>query len=53
MFKRKPIDIDSFKHLYPFESHYMDINGFKYHYVDEGRGEPVVRRVGSLVALKP
>ena len=25
--------------LYPYESHYMDIGGFKYHYIDEGPKE--------------
>ena len=47
MLKRKPIDISGFKHLYPFESHFRDINGFKYHYVDEGSGEPVVMVHGN------
>ncbi len=28
--------------LYPFESHYYDRDGLKLHYVDEGRGDPVV-----------
>lgn len=28
--------------LYPFESHYMDIGGHRYHYVEEGAGDPVV-----------
>ncbi len=30
-----------FKELYPFTSRYVDVGGFKMHYVDEGRG-PVV-----------
>ena len=47
MLRRKPIDMDSFIHLYPFESHYMNINGFNYHYVDEGSGEPVVMVHGN------
>jgi haloalkane dehalogenase len=47
MLRRKSIDISGFKHLYPFESHFMDINGFKYHYVDEGSGEPVVMVHGN------
>ncbi len=25
----------------------MDLNGFKYHYVDEGRGEPIVMVHGN------
>ena len=28
------------KALYPYESHYMTIGGFKYHYLDEGPTEP-------------
>ena len=47
MLGRKPIDISGFKNLYPFESNFMDINGFKYHYVDEGSGEPVVMVHGN------
>jgi len=45
--KRKPIDISGFRHLYPFKSHFMDLNGFKCHYVDEGSGEPVVMVHGN------
>lgn len=47
MHKTKPIDIIPFKHLYPFESHFARINGFRYHYVDEGCGEPVVMIHGN------
>ena len=47
MLNRKPIDISGFRHLYPFKSHFRDINGFKYHYVDEGSGEPVVMVHGN------
>ncbi|MEJ2282210.1 MAG: alpha/beta fold hydrolase [Desulfobacterales bacterium] len=47
MLKRRPIDISPFEHLYPFESHFMDLNGFKYHYVDEGSGDPVVMLHGN------
>ena len=28
--------------LYPFKSHFYDLDGLKLHYVDEGAGEPVV-----------
>ena len=41
------IDISPFKHLYPFKSNYMEVNGFQYHYVDEGSGEPVVMLHGN------
>jgi haloalkane dehalogenase len=33
--------------LYPFESHYLDIDGLQYHYLDEGDGEPVVAVHGN------
>ncbi|MBW2431514.1 MAG: alpha/beta fold hydrolase [Deltaproteobacteria bacterium] len=45
--RSKPIDISDQRHLYPFTSHYLDLNGFKYHYVDEGSGEPVVMVHGN------
>jgi haloalkane dehalogenase len=35
------------QNLYPFESHYLDRNGLKYHYVDEGAGDPVVMVHGN------
>ncbi|MDM8525800.1 alpha/beta fold hydrolase [Desulfococcaceae bacterium HSG8] len=41
------IDISSFRHLYPFESHFLDMNGLRYHYLDEGTGEPVVMLHGN------
>ncbi len=41
------IDLRPFKHLYPFESHYLSVNGRKYHYLDEGQGEPVVMLHGN------
>ena len=45
--KNKPVDISPFRHLYPFASHYFDLNGLRYHYVDEGAGEPVVMVHGN------
>jgi haloalkane dehalogenase len=33
--------------MYPFESHYLDRNGLKYHYLDEGTGDPVVMVHGN------
>lgn len=35
------------KNLYPFESKFLDLNGIKLHYVDEGGGEPVVMLHGN------
>lgn len=28
--------------LYPFESHWLDLDGHRYHYLDEGQGEPLL-----------
>ncbi len=33
--------------LYPFASHYMDVNGLPYHYLDEGRGSPIILLHGN------
>ena len=43
----KPVNISNLHHLYPFSSHFMDIDGHKYHYLDEGHGEPVVMLHGN------
>ena len=43
------IDTTSFKELYPFESHWLDLDGHRYHYLDEGPrdGPPVVMLHGN------
>ncbi len=33
--------------LYPFENNFLDRNGLKYHYLDEGQGDPVVMVHGN------
>jgi len=33
--------------LYPFQSHFETIGGHKYHYVEEGKGEPVLMLHGN------
>jgi len=43
----KQVDLSGFKHLYPYESHYLDLNGLRYHYLDQGNGEPVVMLHGN------
>ncbi len=35
------------KSLYPFAPHVLDLDGLRYHYVDEGRGEPVLMVHGN------
>ncbi|CAB1074887.1 Haloalkane dehalogenase-like protein [Olavius algarvensis Delta 1 endosymbiont] len=47
MLKTKPVDISDLRHLYSFESRYLDIDGFKYHYLDEGEGDPLVMVHGN------
>jgi pimeloyl-ACP methyl ester carboxylesterase len=41
------IDISPFRRLYPFTSHFVEVNGFPMHYVDEGEGEAVVLLHGN------
>ena len=41
------VNRDSFKALYPFESRFLDLGGVRYHYLDEGRGEPIVMVHGN------
>jgi len=41
------LDITPFRHLYPFESHWLDLDGLRMHYVDEGAGEPIVMVHGN------
>ena len=38
---------DQFKELYPFESNFLDRDGLKYHYIDEGEGDPIVMVHGN------
>ena len=33
--------------LYPFVSRYLDLDGLRYHYLDEGQGEPIVMLHGN------
>jgi haloalkane dehalogenase len=32
---------------YPFQSHFLDLKGIRYHYLDEGAGEPIVMLHGN------
>jgi haloalkane dehalogenase len=40
-------DVSSFRQLFPFESHFLDRSGLRYHYLDEGSGQPVVMVHGN------
>ncbi len=33
---------NEWRRLYPFESHELRIDGHRYHYLDEGQGEPLL-----------
>jgi haloalkane dehalogenase len=44
---RKPIDISRFQSLYPFRSNYFNRRGLKYHFLDEGVGQPIVMLHGN------
>jgi len=41
------VDLTPFRHLYPFQSRFMDVNGFACHYLDEGSGAPIVMVHGN------
>lgn len=41
------IDLTAFQELYPFEPHYVEVDGHQVHYVDEGQGEPLVMVHGN------
>lgn len=34
-----PFSVDSIRDEYPFDSQWMDLEGLRYHYLDEGRGD--------------
>jgi len=42
-----PVDRRGGSHLYRFPSHVLNLDGLAYHYLDEGRGEPVLMVHGN------
>jgi haloalkane dehalogenase len=40
-------DLALIKHLYPFTSRFIQLNGWNYHYIDEGSGPPVIMLHGN------
>ena len=44
---RSVVNRSRWAHLYPFRSHYLLVNGFRYHFLDEGSGKPVVMVHGN------
>ncbi len=47
MKKRYGFPDEALKNLYPFQSRNMEILGNRYHYIDEGSGEPIVMLHGN------
>ncbi|WP_419655390.1 DhmA: predicted haloalkane dehalogenase [Desulfosarcina variabilis str. Montpellier] len=43
----KPINPDDYRPHYPFQSHFLALGDLRYHYVDEGSGNPVVMVHGN------
>ena len=43
----KPIDPNDYRDHYPFPSHFLDRDGLRYHFVDQGSGNPVVMVHGN------
>jgi haloalkane dehalogenase len=44
---KSTVDITPFRHLYPYESHFIAVGGHRLHYLDEGTGPPVVMVHGN------
>ena len=47
IYNNKPIERTGWQHLYPFTSYFMDCGGLRYHYLDEGSGDPVIMIHGN------
>jgi haloalkane dehalogenase len=41
------VSVEAFRELYPFQSNFLDLDGLKYHYLDEGEGYPLVMLHGN------
>ena len=47
IFNNKLLSTKNFEQLYPFESNFIDINGHNLHYIDKGKGNPVIMVHGN------
>lgn len=45
--RRPPVDPRDYRESYPFTAHFLDRAGLRYHYVDEGSGDPLVMVHGN------
>ncbi len=43
----KKTSTKGFAHIYPFKSNFLNINGHKLHYLDEGKGKPIIMIHGN------
>ena len=41
------VDSPSWHDEYPFESHFLDVDGYQYHFLDEGEGSPLLMVHGN------
>jgi len=41
------VAVESFRHLYPFKPRFLTIEGYQYHYIDEGKGEVLLMLHGN------
>lgn len=40
--KREFLKDETFNGTFPYQAHFLEINGFQMHFVDEGKGDPIV-----------
>ncbi|MGH7129085.1 MAG: alpha/beta fold hydrolase, partial [Planctomycetaceae bacterium] len=45
--RKRRFEDETFAGEYPFAPHFLDLDGLRYHYVDEGRGEPLLMVHGN------
>ena len=43
----EPVNLQPCRELYPFRSHFLRLGEYRYHYLDEGAGEPLVMLHGN------
>lgn len=43
----KEVRLEGFTALYPFTSNFLDVGGLRYHYLDEGKGQPLLMLHGN------
>ena len=41
------MEMNAFREVYPFSSNFFEVDGHKIHYLDEGKGEPILMLHGN------